>query len=107
MIVTGELRRKKTLTKKSKSIALERAVMAGHRAGGLLLTSVAWYNCYTGLVQIGPYESDSVEVTLFSSTTVSLGYDLEFFGFIRKYIFVPWICIVLLIFLVTEIRVRR
>ena len=28
------------------------------------------YNCYTGLVQIGPYESDSVEITFFSSKTV-------------------------------------
>ncbi len=35
------------------------------------LTNLAFrYNCYTGLVQIGPYEFDSVEITFFSSKTV-------------------------------------
>lgn len=70
MIITGELRRKRTLTKRTKSVALEHAVIIAHRCGGLLLTGVAWYNCYTGLVQISPYEDDSVEVSFFSSKTV-------------------------------------
>ena len=36
----------------------------------------------------------------------SLGYDLEFFGFFRKYIFFPWLGCVILTFIVTEARVR-
>lgn len=75
MIVTGELRRTHTLAKKTKSLAAERAVIISHRIGGLVLVALAWYNCYTGLVQISPYESDSIEVTFFSGTTVSMGYE--------------------------------
>ncbi|KAL3784911.1 hypothetical protein ACHAW5_006233 [Stephanodiscus triporus] len=106
MVVTGELRRKRTLMKRTESIALERAVIISHRCGGFFLVGAAWYNCYTGLIQIGPYEQDSVEITFFSSKTVSLGYDLELFGFFRKYLFFPWLGIVIVIFLVTEVRVR-
>ncbi|KAL9189115.1 hypothetical protein ACHAXT_011605 [Thalassiosira profunda] len=107
MVITGELRRKRTLAKRTKSMALERAVIISHRCGGLILTGCAWYNCYTGLVQISPYESDSVEVTFFSSRTVSMGYDLEFFAFIKQYLFFPWLAVVILTFVITEVRARR
>lgn len=75
MTVTGELRRTHTLAKRTKSLAAERAVIISHRIGGLVLVALAWYNCYTGLVQISPYESDSIEVTFFSGKTVSMGYE--------------------------------
>jgi hypothetical protein len=35
-----------------------------------LIHLVFRYNCYTGLIQIGPYESDTLEITFFSSKTV-------------------------------------
>jgi hypothetical protein len=41
-ISLGELRRKRTLTKRTKSVALERAVIIFHRCGGLLLTGACW-----------------------------------------------------------------
>mmetsp|Transcript_5046 Transcript_5046/g.9859 ORF Transcript_5046/g.9859 Transcript_5046/m.9859 type:complete len:835 (-) Transcript_5046:1660-4164(-) len=107
MVITGELRRRRTITQKTNSVALERAVIVSHRCGGLLLVGLAWYNCYIGLVQIAPYESDSVEVTLMSSTILSAGYDLEIFGFVRKYLYLPWVCIIVLTFIIKEMRVRR
>ena len=42
MVTTGELRRKRTLAKKTKSVALERAVIISHRCGGLILVGAAW-----------------------------------------------------------------
>jgi hypothetical protein len=42
MVTTGELRRKRTLTKRTKSVALERAVIISHRCGGLILVGAAW-----------------------------------------------------------------
>ena len=42
MATTGELRRKRTLTKRTKSVALERAVIISHRFGGILLVGAAW-----------------------------------------------------------------
>jgi len=106
MVMTGELRRRRTITKKTNSVALEHAVILSHRCGGFLLVGLAWCNCYFGLVQIEPYESDSVEVTFMSSKIVRLGYDLEFFGFVRKYLFIPWVCIIVLTFIIKEMRVR-
>jgi hypothetical protein len=35
-----------------------------------------------------------------------MGYDLEFFGFFREYLFFPWLAIIVSIFLVTEARAR-
>eukprot|EP00581_Thalassiosira_minuscula_P007700 CAMPEP_0183709744 /NCGR_PEP_ID=MMETSP0737-20130205/5727_1 /TAXON_ID=385413 /ORGANISM="Thalassiosira miniscula, Strain CCMP1093" /LENGTH=1527 /DNA_ID=CAMNT_0025937921 /DNA_START=98 /DNA_END=4681 /DNA_ORIENTATION=+ len=107
MIATGELRRRRILIKRMDSIRLERAVMNSHRCGGIVLVGLAWYNCWTGLIQIGPYDSDSVEVALFSSKTVALGYDLEFFGIFQQYVFFPWISIILLVFIITEIHAHR
>ena len=42
-----------------------------HRYGGATFIALAWWNCYTGLVRIGP-EDSYVEVVLFS--TYSMGY---------------------------------
>ena len=106
MITTGELRRSKILVKKTKSLLAERVVIISHRIGGLVLVGLAWYNCYTGLVQISPYEGDSIEVTFFSHYNVAMGYDMETFGVLRKYIFFPWIALIIIIFAVAEIKMR-
>lgn len=106
-VVTGELRRTRELSKVVKQKWLEQAVFRSHRFGGFALIALSWWNCYTGFVQIGPYEGDDVDLTMFSSHTTSLGYDLEFFGFFRQYIFFPYIAVVCLIFLVTEFLQRR
>lgn len=41
-----------------------------------------------------------------STSCFSLGYDLEFFGFIRQYLFFPWICLVIVVFAITEVKTR-
>ena len=51
--------------------------------------------------------SQLVSSLFIDNSLQSMGYDLELFGFIRKYIFFPWIGIVLLAFAVTEVRMRR
>lgn len=87
-----------------------------------------------GLVRIEPYEEDSVDVTFFSSKTVSVPHAVDFFGVFKKvgqcklillfppdfqidsnksscisiqYLYFPWICITVLIFLVKEFCLYR
>ena len=75
-----------------------------HIYGGYVILGLGWWNCYTGLVRIGP-EDSYVQVTVFSS--FPLGYNLPIFGQIRKYVFFPYISFVMLIFIIAEIRQRR
>jgi len=62
---------------------------------------MAWSNCYTGLVQIG---SVDIEVYLFNSVSVPLGYNISIFGYIREKMFFPYLGIVIAIFFVAEAK---
>lgn len=101
-----------------------------HRYGGATFIGLAWWNCYTGLVRIGP-EDSYAELVLFS--TYSMGYvdhhlsgetvhphhaltfllsmfvryNMDIFGAIRKYVYGPYIAFVGTVFLIAEIRKRR
>lgn len=61
------------------------------------------WNCYTGLIRIGPEDSE-VRVVLLSS--FSLGYDLPYFEQFRKYVYGPYIAFICLCFMVAELRRR-
>lgn len=74
-----------------------------HKFGGFAFVGAAWYNCYTGLVRIGP-EDAYIQVVL--GSTIPLGYEMPVFGFIQRYLFFPYIGFVCAIFVVAEIRVR-
>uniref|UniRef100_A0A7S1FVP3 Cytochrome b5 heme-binding domain-containing protein n=1 Tax=Corethron hystrix TaxID=216773 RepID=A0A7S1FVP3_9STRA len=50
-----------------------------HQWGGFLILLLAWWNCYTGLVRIGP------ELTVDMGWVQPLGYNITFFGKIKKY----------------------
>ena len=74
-----------------------------HKYGGFCIIGAAWWNCYTGLVRIGP-EDSYVQAVVFSS--IPLGYNLPVFGFIRKYLFFPYISCVCIIFALAEAKRR-
>jgi len=74
-----------------------------HKYGGMVIIGLAWWNCYTGLVRIGP-EDSNFELVVLSS--YSMGYDIDIFGFIRKYLYWPYLGFVILAFVVAEIRQR-
>ena len=74
-----------------------------HKYGGFCIIGTAWWNCYTGLVRIGP-EDSYVQAVVFSS--IPLGYNLPVFGFIRKYLFFPYIACVGIIFALAEAKRR-
>lgn len=65
------------------------------------MIGVAWWNCYTGLVRIGP-EDSYFQIILLGN--FPLGYDMDIFGFIRQYVFFPYIAIVCLVFVFAEAR---
>ena len=75
-----------------------------HRGGGAIIVLLAWWNCYTGLVRIGPEDSHFAVVVL---SSFPMGYDLPIFGQIRRFCFWPYISFIFLIFLIAEIRMRR
>ena len=57
-------------------------------------------------VEIVQYSPLSLTIHVFFFCD-SLGYDLEFFGFFREYLFFPWLAMIFLVFIVTEVRVSR
>jgi len=75
-----------------------------HKYGGVVFLLLAWWNCYTGLVRIGP-EDSYFQILLLS--TYSMGYNLDIFGFIQQYIYFPYLGVVCLIFIVAEARLYR
>jgi len=75
-----------------------------HKYGGAVMVLLAWWNCYTGLVRIGP-EDSYFQVFLLSS--FPLGYNLEIFGFIQQYVFFPYLGTVCFAFVVAEARRYR
>ncbi|CAB9503323.1 Dual oxidase 1 [Seminavis robusta] len=75
-----------------------------HRYGGVAMVLCSWWNCYTGLVRIGP-EDSYVQAVVFSS--IPMGYNIPVFGFIRKYIFFPYVAMVCIVFVVAEARRYR
>mmetsp|Transcript_13448 Transcript_13448/g.25308 ORF Transcript_13448/g.25308 Transcript_13448/m.25308 type:complete len:1223 (+) Transcript_13448:3-3671(+) len=70
-----------------------------HKLGGYCFIGLAWGNCYTGLVRIGP-EDSQFQIVFLSS--YSMGYDMPIFGAIRKYVYGPYIAFVVLSFAVAE-----
>jgi cytochrome b involved in lipid metabolism len=75
-----------------------------HIYGGYVILVLAWWNCYTGLVRIGPEDSYAQIIVL---SSYPMGYNVPIFGHIRKYVFSPYISFVILVFLIAEIRLRR
>ena len=75
-----------------------------HMYGGYVILGLAWWNCYTGLVRIGPEDSYFSLVVL---SSFPLGYDIDAFGIIRKYVYFPYISVVALVFVITEYRRYR
>lgn len=72
-----------------------------HKYGGIIMVFLAWWNCYTGLVRIGP-EDSFFQVFVLSS--FPLGYDLPIFGVLRQYVFFPYLGFVCLVFAIAEGR---
>lgn len=75
-----------------------------HRYVGTAIVVLSWWNCYTGLVKIGPEDAYTQIIVL---SSFSLGYNIPVFGQIRKYVFFPYLGFVVLVFLIAEIRQRR
>ena len=75
-----------------------------HIYGGYVILGLAFWNCYTGMIRIGP-EDSYFEIIVFSS--VSMGYDINIFGIVRKFIFFPYVAVVVLAFSLAEFRLRR
>ena len=74
-----------------------------HKYGGFLFVGLAWWNCYTGLVRIGP-EDSNFQLVVFSS--YSMGYNMDIFGNIRTYLYGPYVAFVALVFFIAEVRQR-
>ena len=72
-----------------------------HKFGGYVIVALAWWNCYTGLIRIGP-EDAYVQVVI--ASTIPLGYNMPIFGFVREYIFFPYIAVICCIFALAEVR---
>lgn len=81
-----------------------RIAFAFHKFTGYCILFASWYNCYAGLIRISP-EDSNLTLVLFSS--VSLGYDVPVFGFIKDHLFVPYIAFVCLVFVAAEIHKLR
>jgi len=75
-----------------------------HKCGGVTFIVLAWWNCYTGLVRISPEDFDSEPLAL---NSYPMGYDMHTFGFIKKYIYWPWIAFVVTVFAIAEFRKQR
>ena len=102
MVATGEIRRTRELSNLLlHNVRLDRAVMLVHRYMGYALILLSWRNCYLGLDAIRPYESDIFELTV---TQFNISRNMNIFSLIPIYVFWISIAIILLIFLITEIR---
>lgn len=75
-----------------------------HKYGGAVFIALSWWNCYTGLVRISPEDSNFQLVIL---SSYSMGYDMNIFGFIKNYLYAPYLAFVIAVFLVAEVRKRR
>mmetsp|Transcript_22791 Transcript_22791/g.25964 ORF Transcript_22791/g.25964 Transcript_22791/m.25964 type:complete len:1587 (-) Transcript_22791:233-4993(-) len=75
-----------------------------HRYMGLAIVFLSWWNCYTGLVRIGP---EDISVQLFIMGSKAIGYDIAIFARLRRHIFFPYLGCVLLIFLIAEFRLHQ
>uniref|UniRef100_A0A7S1B5D1 Cytochrome b5 heme-binding domain-containing protein n=1 Tax=Corethron hystrix TaxID=216773 RepID=A0A7S1B5D1_9STRA len=78
---------------------LSKIALNVHRYGAWFVLAAAWYNCYTGLIRIGP------EVNI--SFGKHMGYNLPWFGFIRKYMFIPIVSLWTILFIVFEIKKKK
>eukprot|EP00980_Cylindrotheca_fusiformis_P007157 scaffold1505_cov118-Cylindrotheca_fusiformis.AAC.7 len=72
-----------------------------HKYGGIVMVILSWWNCYTGLVRIGPEDS---YFQVFVLSSFPLGYDIPIFGIIRQYVFFPYLGFVCFLFVIAEAR---
>ena len=75
-----------------------------HKYGGAVFIALSWWNCYTGLVRISPEDSNFQLVVL---SSYSMGYDMNIFGFIKNYLYAPYLAFIIAVFFVAEARKRR